>query len=181
MNEKEYLQRAKEGDRFSINYLLNKYRQLSFALALKIINDECKAEDIVQEAFIKVFLNIKNFKTEAKFSTWLFKIICNEAFTYYRKNANSFNSDEDLEYLPQNETNSNQKDQAKLIQESMKCLSRNEYVVIQLFYLADKGIEDIKIITGLSVANIKVLLHRSREKLGNYFSNVLKLKLNDLI
>lgn len=181
MNEREYLQRAKEGDIFSINYLLNKYRHLAYSLAFKITNDEFKAEDIVQEAFIKVFLNIKNFRTESKFSTWLFKIICNETFNYSKQNLKHFVSENVSETGYQGEIPNNQKDRVKIIKESMKCLSKNEYIVIQLFYLAEKGIKEIKIITGLSSANIKVLLHRSREKLEDHFKNILKLELNDLV
>lgn len=88
---------AIQGDREALEQLLNKFRDHAFSIALKFVKDSTAAEDVVQEAFIKIFFDINKFRNEAAFSTWLFKIVYVESIRYLRKTNQLRNIYESLE------------------------------------------------------------------------------------
>ena len=166
----EDIEKARNGDRDAFNGLLESYKGLAYSIALKYVRQEADAEDIVQEAFIKVFLHIRKFRNESAFSTWLFKIVYYESLRHLgkRKPAGEIREDNHSYEMPEGEGLA-EKEKSTLIREAMRSLSENEYLVIHLFYLAEKTIREIEQITDQSKANIKVLLHRARKKMADYF------------
>ena len=149
--------------------LLIKYRSLAFSIAYKILKDESSAEDIVQEAFVKIFLNIRQLRSEAAFSSWLYKIVYNESIKYLSKKKIVYEISEDVNKEAQKDDSllkQEREDTNTKVKNAMEVLSENEYLVITLFYLLEKSIKEIRRITGFSESKIKVLLHRSRIKLA---------------
>jgi RNA polymerase sigma-70 factor (ECF subfamily) len=76
---------ASRGDSNAFRMLVVRYQQLVFASIYKIVNDFQEAEDLTQEAFIKIFKALNNFRGESKLSTWFIKIAVNCALDYRRK------------------------------------------------------------------------------------------------
>lgn len=160
--QKELIKKAKDGDIQALNKLINNHKELAYSIALKHLKNKNDAEDIVQDSFIIVLKSIKDFRNEAKFSTWLYRIIYHECLKEL-KNRNTI-----IEYMPQFIEIENEEtffEEKINIKNLLKTLKPNEYSVITLFYLKEKSIEEIAKITSLSKANIKVLLHRARHKL----------------
>ncbi|HWD41094.1 MAG TPA: sigma-70 family RNA polymerase sigma factor [Fimbriimonas sp.] len=79
------LQKAAAGDQEAFRRLTNKYRSLMYKLALKSSHDVDAAEDIVTEALIRVFRSAGTYRSEAKFSSWLGRIVENCAIDIKRK------------------------------------------------------------------------------------------------
>jgi RNA polymerase sigma factor (sigma-70 family) len=178
MSSADVILRARRGELAALNHLIEKHKDLAFAVANKIVMDRHAAEDITQEAFIKVFLQIGKFRNESRFSTWLFRIVYNEALRHLRREQKQKETIESSGYSAgaQNEAEGNgSEDREKWIPEALEGLAVNEYVVVSLFYLKEKTVNEIHSITGLSPANIKVLLHRARQKLAVFFNK----KIND--
>jgi RNA polymerase sigma-70 factor (ECF subfamily) len=69
-------------------------------------------------------------------------------------------------------------EQKVLIDKALERLSEDDNLLITLFYKADNSIEEISYITGLSVSNVKVKLHRIRKKLYEEMSDLMKQRLN---
>jgi len=159
---KELVTKAKNGDIKALNKLINNHKELAFSIALKHLKNEDDAKDVVQNSFIIVLKSIKKFRNEAKFSTWLYRIIYHECLKELRHRNLT------VEYIPQfiepeyEEIDSEEKVNIKTL---LRVLKPNEYTVITLFYLEEKSISDITQITSLSKANIKVLLYRARNKM----------------
>ncbi len=181
IKDQEYLTRARNGDERAMNDLLTRYKDFAYSIALKMISDTNDAQDIVQNSFIKIFLKIKTFNSESKFETWLFKIVYRESLNYIKRKKIATNLDSEVNLVTNDQHPSFSNDKSKAVKDVMRCLSINEYVVIQLFYLAEKNISEIEHITGLSDPNIKVLLYRSRRKMFDYFSKNLQITLTDLL
>ncbi len=160
--QKELVTKAKNGDIKALNKLINNHKELAFSIALKHLKNEDDAKDVVQNSFIIVLKSIKRFRNEAKFSTWLYRIIYHECLKELRHRNLT------VEYIPQfiepeyEEIDSEEKVNIKTL---LRVLKPNEYTVITLFYLEEKSISDITQITSLSKANIKVLLYRARNKM----------------
>ena len=75
---------AGDGDAF--RQLLGRYRKSAFALAYQMLGSADDAEDISQEAFVKVFQALPRFRREAAFSTWLYRIVTNLCLAHLRRN-----------------------------------------------------------------------------------------------
>src|ERR1700680_381269 len=68
--------------------LIRPYERSVYAMALSLLHNEADAEDAAQEAFLKAFRNLANFRGESKFSTWLISITLNEARGRLRSKKN---------------------------------------------------------------------------------------------
>ena len=80
MNEEEIqvlIDKSKKQDMTAFALLVTEYRQLVFRLAFRLLCNEEEARDMVQETFIKVWLNLDKYNREYRFSTWLYKITGN--------------------------------------------------------------------------------------------------------
>ena len=85
MNEVEILKAAQDGNLGAFKKLMDKYLPYIHSLALKFSGDEMEADDITQEVFIRTYKNLKKFRFDSKFSTWLYRITINQAIKSGKK------------------------------------------------------------------------------------------------
>src|SRR6266496_6251581 len=84
-NEETLIRRIREGEQELFYELIRPYERRVYSAALAILRNEADAEDAAQEAVLKAFKNIRQFRGEARFSTWLIQITVNEARMWRRK------------------------------------------------------------------------------------------------
>src|ERR1035437_5059789 len=80
-----YLQQIMTGNVRAYAILVEKHKEMVFSIALKILHNREDAEEIAQDVFVKAYQSLANFKNEAKFSTWLYRIVYNTAISKVRK------------------------------------------------------------------------------------------------
>lgn len=73
------VERAKQGDKRSFGMLVSKYQRKLFRLILRLVHNQTEAEDVVQETFIKAYRALHQFRGDAAFYTWLYRIGINTA------------------------------------------------------------------------------------------------------
>jgi RNA polymerase sigma factor (sigma-70 family) len=167
-----HVQSVLAGNTAAFAVLVNRHKELAFNIALKIVRHREDAEEIAQDAFVKAYQSLRSFKGDSKFSTWLYRIVYNSAISHTRKKQHEFTpidervmsdttEDDILEDLDRVERDQ----QARMVNEAIDRLPPDESALITLFYMEENSIEDISHITGLSVSNVKVKLHRTRKKL----------------
>lgn len=83
--EAALIARICKGDREAFYELIRPYEKALYVAARSVLGNEAEAEDAAQEAVLKAFVHIKNFRAESKFSTWLIQIAINEARMRLRK------------------------------------------------------------------------------------------------
>jgi RNA polymerase sigma-70 factor (ECF subfamily) len=83
--EKELIERIKRGERSAFDALVDAYRDRGFAIAYSLVRNPEDAKDILQEGFIRVYMKIKSFRSESKFSTWFHRILVNSAIDFLRR------------------------------------------------------------------------------------------------
>ena len=156
--------------------LVTKYQSYAYTIALKIVENSPEAEEIAQDGFIKAFKNLARFNQEAKFSTWLYRIVFNTAITYKRKGKQKFQSIEHtiLEHRQEAEGNLEHQDKKKFIKNALASLNATDRLVITLFYLKELSLDEIAEITTMQANTVKVRLHRARQRLGDELQNILK-------
>jgi len=165
----EVMNHILEGKTGLYSILVDRYKNMAYTIAYRITGVHEDAEEIVQDAFLKVYRGLGGFKREAKFSTWLYRIVYNTAVSKKRvKRMTARSIEEAHNSVPDATANANnfeEEERMKLIEQVLSCLSEEEKTIITLFYLNESSIEDIQAITGLTKANIKVKLFRSRKKI----------------
>jgi RNA polymerase sigma-70 factor (ECF subfamily) len=182
-----YIDRVLGGDTNAFAYLVDKYKNLAYTVAIKIVRNHEDAEEVAQDSFIKAYSQLHTFKGDAKFSTWLYTIIYRNSITKIRKkkitttNIDAYiidnqRSDHDF---PQIEAIKNG-EQKKYISEAIDRLPETDAFLITLFYLEESSVEEIEQITGLTKTNVKVKLFRARKKLLNELSLLLKDELKEI-
>lgn len=178
MEELQIIERIQGGDTNAFSYLVTKYQDVVFSIALKVLKNREEAEEIAQETFIKAFRSIHSFRGKSKFSTWLYSIAYNTCITSVRKKKFPTTS---IDQVPLNEEEEewdsfdlSEEERSKILEMSLKQLPPDEYTMVILYYYEDQSIEDISRVTGLSESNVKVKLHRTRKKLHLIMSDLMK-------
>lgn len=85
--DSELSRRVAAGDSAAFEALMRRYNRMLFRTARAMLRDDAEAEDALQEAYLQVYRSIGDFRGEAKLSTWLVRIVANEALMRLRKRA----------------------------------------------------------------------------------------------
>lgn len=147
--------------------IYKEYWQKIFRLCMGYINDYDLAQDLAQETFIIIWQQLPNFKNEANIGTWIYRITTNNCLRQIEK-QNRFPKTE----LPLNlkeEKQINIEPQIQLLYRFISELSEIERIIISL-ELENVKQAEIANIVGLSEANIRVKIHRIKEKLIQKFN-----------
>src|SRR5690349_2305440 len=80
--DQELVERAQRGDKTAFDLLVQKYQRKLGRLLSRMIRDQAEVEDVVQEAFIKAYRALPNFRGDSAFYTWLYRIGINTAKNY---------------------------------------------------------------------------------------------------
>lgn len=183
-----YIEKVLHGDTSSFSYLVDNYKDMAYTIALKIMRNPEDAEEVAQDSFVKVFRQLKTFKGNSKFSTWLYTIVYRTAISKIRKKK--FDTTDIDEYVIENHSIDfsfpqlnllKAEEQKKYVALAMNSLSEIDSLIITLFYLNESTFAEIIKITGLTKTNIKVRLFRARKKLYKELSKILKTELKTIL
>ena len=170
-----YIQQVKSGNIRAFADIVYKYQKMVLTIVLKIVENKEDAEDITQEVFIKVFKSLDQFKEEAEFSTWLYRIAYNTTLSELRKRKLSFTSIEDnLLVVSEQDVDFNTEKKLEHLDKALKLLAPDETFLITLYYLDGESIDKISKISGISVSNVKVKLYRIRKKLAVEIKKIME-------
>ncbi|HUX59249.1 MAG TPA: sigma-70 family RNA polymerase sigma factor [Bacteroidales bacterium] len=86
MSDQQIIEGCAKHDRKAQQVLYDKYSRFLLGICLRYASDKAEAEDILQESFLKIFFNIKNFSGTGSFIGWLRKVAVNTSITHYHKN-----------------------------------------------------------------------------------------------
>lgn len=156
--------------------LVNKYKSYAYTIALKIVENRAEAEEVAQDGFIKAFHYLKKFNREAKFSTWLYRIVFNTAISYKRKNRQQFESIENsiVEYSERADQELLKDDKRVFLSQAMEKLSAADRIAVEFFYIKEFSLEETAEMLGQNINTLKVRVHRARQRLADELKKILK-------
>jgi RNA polymerase sigma factor (sigma-70 family) len=166
-NDTQLIGRILDGDTSGYAVLVERYKDLAFTIAYRILGKREDAEEVVQDAFVKAFQNLSSFRQKAKFSTWLYRIIYNTSISKQRQKKPGWQSidevmvpDNSMEFIAEEE-----EDRHKLLETAMQHLPEEDRVLLTLYYVDESNVDEMHSILGISKANVKIKLFRARKKL----------------
>src|SRR6266850_2478521 len=77
VNEQELVERCRRGDEGAFQELVNRYKDLVFALIARTVPDRPRAEELAQDVFLRIHRGLPYFRGEARLSTWIYRIVAN--------------------------------------------------------------------------------------------------------
>lgn len=165
--EVELLAAAQRGDDEAFGKLVRPFIDPAYRLALRMLNDAAEAEDAVQDALYNAWRALPRFRGEAKFSTWLYRIVWRQCADRSRR-VKPLALDEDMVQIDQRHDPAGRFETAETrseIEQALRRLSMPYRTVLTLFYIEDLPIKEIAEIVGLRVGTVKTHLHRARKEL----------------
>ena len=176
-----YIREILKGDSGSFSQLVEKYSHLAFSLSMKLLNQREDAEEAAQDAFIKAYNSLRSFQSSSTFKTWFFRIVYNTSISKLRTRKNVEVKIEDVKISDSElfSTESavgqlNTEDRQKYLQTGLERLDPEERALLKMYYYDDFSMEEVSSITGMTVSNVKVKIHRSRKKLLQELKVILK-------
>ena len=180
-----YIEKVKSGQTNHFSYIVEKYQDIVFSIALKVLRNREDAEEMAQESFIKAYKSLHTFKGTAKFSTWLYRITYNNCISEVRKKKQYFISTDDIEVKDDSEEfdldGIPAENRAKYVKAALEKLPEEEYTLVLLYYFEEQSIDEVSKVTKLSASNTKVKLHRARKKLYTILNEMLKEELYTIL
>jgi RNA polymerase sigma-70 factor (ECF subfamily) len=168
-----YVDRVLQGEVNAFSPLVHKHKDLVFSICLRVLQNREEAEEAAQDTFLKAYRALDKYRGSAAFSTWLYRIAYNNAISRTRKKKWEWVG-EDGEMVERMAEEAPEEEGFEMQTEAREALLKGEIekldeasrLLIELFYVREQSTEAISEITGLSVSNVKVRLHRIRKKLG---------------
>ncbi len=169
IDDKQLMKKTARGDRQAYGELVERYQRLAWHIAYRLVKNMEDAEEIAQEAFLKIFRNAKNYRPTAKFNTYLTRVVTRLCYDHWKKHR-------PLSYDPQ-EQNFVQNDQLTAVEglekqevkstvrEAIDQLPHREKVAIILQHYEDFSYREIAQTLEITEKAVERVLARGRNRL----------------
>jgi RNA polymerase sigma factor (sigma-70 family) len=180
LNDQHFINLVIGGDTHSFAVLVDRYKNMVFTLCLKMLQSHEEAEEAAQDTFLKVYKSLEKFKSESKFSTWLYKVTyntCLDSLKSKKRNLLQTSVDDFEEKDVISFTNVldaiESRERKQMIQKCLDQLPAEDRFLLTLYYFQENSLKEISKIMGINENNLKIRLYRSRIKIAG----ILKTKL----
>ncbi|MHB9037484.1 MAG: RNA polymerase sigma factor [Armatimonadota bacterium] len=177
--EQALIQRCKDGDICAFDELVTRFQKRVYNFAYGIAGNYDDANDVAQEAFVRVFNSIGTFRGDANFTTWIYRIVTN-VYLDERKKAKSHRQTSLDEYIDLDENSvsrqivdesplpddiAESKERNQAVRAAINALPDYQRVIMTLYHLHDRSYEEIADILHLPIGTVKSRLNRARQAL----------------
>jgi len=182
-----YIKQIRAGKNHLYTKLVDRHRSFAFNLAFRIVQQKEEAEEVAQDAFIKAYNALESFKSNAKFKTWLYRIVYNTAIS--RMRGKSIESTELNESITEEEealtadglSNLTSSERKKELEKALTLLAEDDKALILLYYWEGLAVAEIADTMEMTVSNVKIKLMRARKKLYSFLKSSLKEEVFEIL
>jgi RNA polymerase sigma-70 factor (ECF subfamily) len=177
-DEQVLVQRARNGEMNAFRELVEQYKKKIYYLSLDLTGNHHDAEDLSQEVFIKAYRSLKNFRGDAKFNSWLYRITVNTCISQRRKKSvaamtlqEDFDGDNSSQYFSEGESSHNPERSAEAglmqqhIDHALQQLTPRERSVFVLRHYNDLPLKEIAQVLKITEGTVKSMLFRAIQRL----------------
>jgi len=181
------VERAQRGDKHAFGLLVEKYQRKLGRLLSRMIRDQAEVEDVVQEAFIKAYRALPNFRNESAFYTWLYRIGINTAKNYLVamgrrpravpeievEDAENFEDGDELRTIATPETELMSKQVAQAVNDTVAALPEELRTAITLREIEGLSYEEIATMMNCPIGTVRSRIFRARETIAEKLKPLL--------
>jgi RNA polymerase sigma-70 factor (ECF subfamily) len=169
LTDEEIVEKIRNSNQEFYAILIERYQKKLLRYVNNIIKDENKTIDIVQESFIKTFINLNSFNTKKKFSSWLYRITHNQMINTIKKYKKEVPLLEKWDFESEENIEKNFEEK-ELIKKIEKCLDKIPLLYsepISLYYFEEKSYEEISDILKIPMGTVAVRINRAKKIMKN--------------
>ncbi len=164
MTEAELVAACKRNDRTAQRELYDRYKKAMFTLAYRTTGDFAVAEDVLQEAFVKIFRNLKSFRAESTVGAWIKTIVVRTAYSKLRKKK-LFTESLENQHLEQQVDWGHQKLDAEYLEQAIAALPEGYRMVFTLIEVEGYAHKEVAEMLDISVGTSKSQLFHAKKRL----------------
>ena len=175
----ELVRKSQFGDKAAFEQLVIRHQKLVFSLAYKLTGNREMANDVAQEAFIRAWKAIEKFRGDSTFSTWIYRITVNTAWTLRKKakKHNTLNIDDTYEPIVIDEKKDPElvainSDLSSVLINALDKIPIEQRIIVELKNIEGRSHKEIADYLDISVTAAKVRLHRAHQKLRQILEEV---------
>lgn len=149
--------------------IVDRYQTKLIRYANSILHDEVKAVDVVQETFIKAFINLKSFDIKKKFSSWIYRIAHNEALNIIKKNYKQIFFDKDFDIRSDEDIIDNF-EKKEITTKVRECINKMPLIYSEpliLYAIEDKSYEEVSDILRIPMGTVATRISRAKILMKN--------------
>lgn len=175
--ESHIIEACQQGDRVAFQHLFETYKDRVYSIALHFSGDDSSARDISQQVFLKLFTSISQFRSDAQFSTWLYRIVTNACIDEQRKSRRFLPFTDGVEVRnimarASQEASYLKRQVADSVKEAISGLSPKLRLPILLKYVEGLSYEEIAEAMGCSIGTVSSRLNRGHKILARKLSHL---------
>jgi len=177
------VKRARDGDYGAFQVLFERYRTLAYRFAYQMTNSRDDAEDIVQEAFVRAYQNLHRYRDEAKFTTWVLRIVTNLCTDRARSSQRRTVLEQQeaagaLDWMTQGTPddpvgNLEEERRRSALKRALNALPPHHRMMIVLRDIEEREYPDIAAVVGCTVGGAKLRVLRARRALKDRVAPLL--------
>jgi RNA polymerase sigma-70 factor (ECF subfamily) len=166
-SDEDLMLRVARGDERAFRRLTQRYAARSFALARRIAGNDADAEEIVQEAMLRVWINAPRWRKMAAFSTWLYRVVVNLCLNNRRRRsfASLDEAGDPADPAPGASELLEKKDVSRVVAEAIARLPERQRAAIVLTYHEGLSNAETAAILDTTVSSVEALLVRAKRRL----------------
>ena len=179
ISNSELVRKSQLGDKAAFEQLVIRHQDLVFSLAYKLTGNREMANDVAQEAFIRAWKAIEKFRGDSTFSTWIYRITVNTAWTLRKKakKHNTLNIDDTYEPIVIDEKKDPElvainSDLSSVLVNALDKIPIEQRIIVELKNIEGRSHKEIADYLDISVTAAKVRLHRAHQKLRQILEEV---------
>jgi RNA polymerase sigma-70 factor, ECF subfamily len=157
-------------DKRALQQLYSRHHVRIYRFALRFLNDEAAAEDIVSEVFIDVWRQAERFEGRSQVTTWLLAIARNKALSLLRRRSSEELDDEVAEFIEDPSDNPEvamlKSQRASVLQDCLTQLSPAHREIVDLVYYHEKSVEEVAEIIAVPANTVKTRMFYARKRIG---------------
>jgi RNA polymerase sigma-70 factor, ECF subfamily len=165
LTDEELVEKIRSNDHNLYAAIIDRYKNKLLRYAINIVHDDDKASHIVQDSFVKAFINLKGFDINKSFSSWIYRIVHNESINIIKKYHKEvsilddfdFGSDENIE------EDFEKKEISLKIEKCLKEIPLLYSEPLSLYYIDDKSYQEISDILRIPIGTVAVRISRAKK------------------
>lgn len=167
--EREWVKEVLAGNKQAYAHIINKYKNQLYATILRMTKNPQDAQDLVQDAFIKVYHQLDKYDGKGSFSSWIYRVTINHCMDEFRKKSYKMKKVELHEESAINPKSPEviffKKEKNRQLERLISTLPEDERMIILLRYVNELSYQEISELVQIPLSQVRNKLHRAKKKM----------------
>jgi RNA polymerase sigma-70 factor (ECF subfamily) len=178
VHERELVERCRSGDERAFQELVDRYKDLVFALIARTVQDRSRAEDLAQDVFLRIHRGLPYFRGEARLSTWIYRIVANVCLQDHgrapRLPTSSIDDHRGAQAASASDRQFTDFEVRDRLEKAIARLPSNYRLLIAAHYLRGVQYDELAEALQLPLGTVKTQLYRAKQQLRRLLETELR-------